>query len=223
MPRSIRSCLLLAAALALGPTTFAAAKPAAGRTAATKLRVRAIGPNVVTKRGVPAISLAKAAPAEPLSGQMPAIDLDNAPWLVPVVAPFEGKIELTAHKPYVDPAGVVTTHGDVRTIATPGIPAGFAFDGVGWMNLALPASAIGSSDLLISCEGALPATVQIYAQRIAKSSTLAWHLMDLTNVTTKAKFVVVTGDLPDEELFMVSIGYQQGAPWRVDRCTLERV
>ena len=91
------------------------------------------------------------------------------------------------------------------------------------IGLAMPATAIGGSDLLISCEGDLPSKVSILVTTHQHPETVKRMLMELVNVDDKAKFVVMPGVLDPNMIFEVEITAQSDVAWRIDRCTIERV
>jgi len=222
MPRSLPIAFVMLLATPLfalgGPGSDASAAPKKPATA--KPAIKGVGKHVVTKRGVPAIKLihgTKQPASDPPTPNPP-------PWMAPIVTPFEGELVVTPANPTAGPVGTSTRNVDHRTFDAPwGMVAGFHFEGYGGIGLAMPAAAIGGSDLLISCEGDLPSKVSILVTTHQHPETVKRMLMELVNVDDKAKFVVMPGVLDPNMIFEVEITAQSDVAWRIDRCTIERV
>ena len=220
MPRSLPIAFVMLLAtpfLALGGLGSDAA--AAPKPVAAKPAMKGVGAHVVTKRGVPAIQLkhgTKQPASDPPAQNPPA-------WTAPIVAPIEGELEVTPLAPYAGPVGISTLDARLRTVATAFQSVGFHFVGSGAIRLSMPSTATGGSDLMVSCEGDLPSKLSVTASMYTGGSSGSWLLMELVNVSNKAKFVVMPGGLPPNTIFEVGISSDSNASWRVDRCTIERV
>lgn len=221
--------LVLVSAFALGGSVVTAApQPVRVKPGATVPKVKGVGPNVFTKRGVPAMKLSKSVKLDPLVKPPSASTSPSLPsGTIPIVAPFEGKVELSPFVTYVGSVGMQLLGGELRTIASPGMPTGFYVQPIAGssIGISMPLTAAGSSDLMVSCEGKLPSTLTVWARYDYDGGFVRWQLMDLQNVTTKAKFVAVLDAEWTLQETIVSIGFSAPVdwPWRVDRCTVERV
>lgn len=221
MPRSLPIALVMLLATPLfalgGPGGDASAAPKKPATA--KPAMKGVGKHVVTKRGVPAIKLLHGT-KEPTS-EPPAAD--PQPWTAPSVAPIDGELVVTPGAPTAGPVGVSTKNAEHRTVAAPRKPAGFHFAGNGTIGLAMPSTATGGSDLMISCAGELPNKLYVIATTHQSPETVRTLLMELVNVDDEAKFIVMPGVLDPNMIFEVEITAYTDLAWRVDRCTIERV
>lgn len=215
--------LLLACSFALGHSTVDAAPKAQRVTPKPK----GVGPKVFTKLGLPAIRISEVANADAMVPTPAPPDTNPWAWKAPFVEPFEGVLQVTATAPVAGPVGANQTGGWLQTIGRPlNTEPGFYFTGVGEMGISLPRSAAGSSALLVSCEGYLPKTLGVFASHTTPAGTWKAQVMELHNLKSTAKFVIMPDGVSEEKnaIFTVGIaGDKDAGWWRVDRCTIERV